>query len=396
MDRLMTSTLMEPPAIEIGDRLRKARENANLTQADAAEAIGIARTTLIAIEQGQRRIRIEEAQRLAKVYGISLNALLRQEALHVDLVPRFRKILSPSGGAIEHAAELLGALVAAEVELENLLGIKRIPNLPPERPILLSDVRTQAQQDALWLRQWLGLSQTPIQDIVALLELELGVRVFVRPLQPKISGLFAYDDGIGACILLNSNHPRERRALSAAHELGHLVSTRRTPEVFEEGVYANAREERYANAFAYAFLMPERTVAQRFQEIAAGADKLTRRHIIILAHAFGVSREALTRRLEELKLVHANAWDWFADNGGISDKQALDVLGEDALIDRQKEDGNRPTSLRLSVLAEEAWRRGLMSEGQLARLLRIERTALRRMLDSLADDDEPNGTALPQ
>ena len=43
------------------------------------------------------------------------------------------------------------------------------------------------------------------------LEMELGVRVYVRRLDGRISGLFAYDDGLGACMLLNANHPRDRR-----------------------------------------------------------------------------------------------------------------------------------------------------------------------------------------
>ena len=36
----------------LGERLRKARENAKLTQAEAAQAATMARTTIVAIEQG--------------------------------------------------------------------------------------------------------------------------------------------------------------------------------------------------------------------------------------------------------------------------------------------------------------------------------------------------------
>ena len=37
----------------VGERLRIAREKANFTQEDAAKAIDVARTTLVAIEQGR-------------------------------------------------------------------------------------------------------------------------------------------------------------------------------------------------------------------------------------------------------------------------------------------------------------------------------------------------------
>ena len=38
------------------------------------------------------------------------------------------------------------------------------------------------------------------------------------------------------------------------------------------------------------------------------------------------------------------------------------------------------------MLAAEAWRKDLLSEGQLARLLHIDRVAVRELLDALAED----------
>jgi Zn-dependent peptidase ImmA (M78 family)/DNA-binding XRE family transcriptional regulator len=379
--------------IETGERLRIAREGANVTQAAAANAIGVARTTVVAIEQGDRRVRMNELQKLAKLYGTSVNALLRQEAVHVDLAPRFRKLDGNHGGAVMDAAQLLGDLAKAEVELEDLLGIHRVRNYPPERPILKGDVRAQAEQDAAELRQRLGLASAPINDIVSLLEMEMGVRVYVRRFDGRISGLFAFDDALGACMLLNANHPRDRRTQTAAHETGHLVSTRRQPEILHDERHEdNSREERYAIAFACAFLTPARAVMQKFQEVTAGSDRLTRRHIIILAHFFGVSREALVRRLEELQLVKTGTWDWFQSNGGITDGQARQVLGDLLPADTQKAQADRPTTLRLNLLAAEAARQGLLSEGQLARLLRLDRVELREILNNQeVEEDEGDG-----
>ena len=366
---------------DVGERLRIARENADVTQKEAAETIDIARTTLVAIEQGQRRIRIDELQQLAKLYGTSVNALLRQEAVHVDLAPRFRKLPDTADAAASEAVDIMSHLARAEVELENLLGIKRAHNYPAERPILRGDVRVQAEQNALELRERLGLGNAPIGDIVTLLELEMGVRVYVRRFDGRISGLFAYDDELGPCILLNANHPRERRTQSAAHECGHLVSLRRQPDVLHINDMSHSREERYADAFGRAFLAPPRAVMQKFQEITAGADRLTRRHVIVLAHVFGVSREAMVRRLEELGLVKKGTWDWFEANGSITDQHARQVLGDLSTPDIQKADADRPTTLRLNLLAAEAYRRELLSEGQLARLLGIDRIELRETID---------------
>lgn len=374
------SPLEQLSPTDTGERLRIAREAANVTQAAAATAIGVARTTMIAIEQGERRVRIDELQKLAKVFGTSVNALLRREAVHVDLAPRFRKVDGNHDGAVDDAADLLAGLARAEVELENLLGVQRVRNYPPERPLLKGDVRAQAENDAAELRQRLGLGNAPIKDIVTLLEMEMGVRVYVRRFDGRISGLFAYDEALGACMLLNANHRRERRVQTAAHETGHLLSARRQAEILLRYEHSNSREERYANSFGRALLTPARAVMQKFQEVTAGSNKMSRRHIIVLAHYFGVAREAIVRRSEELALVKPETWDWFEANGGITDEHVRQVLGDLAAPDLQKAEADRPTTLRLNLLAAEAAERGLLSEGQLARLLRIDRVELRDIL----------------
>lgn len=375
--------------IDVGARLRAAREATGITQAKAAAHVGVTRTTLIAIEQGKRRILPAELPRFARLYGTSANALLRKEAVHINLLPRFRRFSGEARQPTVEAARILNDLVTAEVELENLLGVERFRNFPPERPLLPGDVRIQAENDAIELRQWLGLGSAPVRDLVSLLELELGMRVYVRPLDSGISGLFACDDLVGGCMLLNADHPPARRVQTAAHELGHFVSSRRKPDVFGPEGSDTSHEERYANCFARAFLTPVRTVTVLYREITAGSTCLTRRHVILLAHSFGVSREAMVRRLEEIGLVKGGAWDWFRANGGITDEQARQVLGDRAFA---ASEAKPAAEFRLNLLAAEARRQDLLSEGQLARLLRVDRIELRRLLeDAEVERGETNG-----
>ena len=379
------------PDTKIGARLRIARESAKLTQASAAKAIDVARTTIVAIEQGQRRVRMVELQKLAAIYGTSTNSILRREAVHLDLVPRFRKLTQSTSDAVEDAARLLNDLVRAEVELENALGIKRTSNYPPERPILPGDVKAQAEQDAQELRDWLGIGAGAILDIISILDLQLGIRVYLRRLDGKISGLFAYDETAGACILLNSNHPVDRVRQSGIHELSHFVSTRQQPEVLVKDEKFSTRKEHYANCFARCFLTPARAVRQRFAEITAGQSHLTRRHIILLAQAFGVSREAMGRRLEELSLAKEGTWDWFVANGGITNEQADQVLGELLGNRVHATDAQGLAPPRLALLTREAWKRGFYSEGQLARLLQLDRHEIREVLDGAeVEESEAN------
>jgi Zn-dependent peptidase ImmA (M78 family) len=309
------------------------------------------------------------------------------------MVPRFRKLSQSAEGAIDDAVRLLNDLVSAELELENALGVKRTRNYPPERPILPGDLKAQAEQDAQDMRNWLGLGSGPVLDIVSLLDLQLGIRVYVRRLDGKISGLFTFDPAVGACMLLNANHPVERLAQTGAHELGHFGSTRGQAEVLTDDEEFSSREERYANFFARCFLTPARAVRQKFAGLTAGQSHLTRRHIILLAHSFGVSREAMVRRLEELHLAKEGTWEWFQENGGITDEQARQVLGEMPSLHSIAAEAEGLVPPRLALLAREAWKRELYSEGQLARILQLNRHEVRELLDG-ADTEESEANEL--
>jgi transcriptional regulator with XRE-family HTH domain len=262
------------PTSLLGERLRLARESAGINQAKAAETAGLARTTLVAIEQGKRRARLPELQTLVRLYDSSINSVLREEAIHVDLVPRFRKLLGTSDNAASSAVAVIASLAKAEVELENILGIKRTRDYPTERPLLPGDVRVQAEQDAAEVRTRLGLGNRPVKDIVTLLEMEVGIRVYIRRIDGNISGVFAYDEKLGPCILLNANHPRERRTQSAAHEFGHFMATRSEPEILEMHERFNSREERYAIAFGKAFHPARCATSSTPASISAGSARL--------------------------------------------------------------------------------------------------------------------------
>lgn len=111
---------------------------------------------------------------------------------------------------------------------------------------------------------------------------------------------------------------------------------------------------------------------------------LNRRHVILLAHQYNISREACVRRLEELELLQKGTWEWLKTKGGIKDYHAREVLGDAAeRLDMAKIDANRPVSHRMSLMAHAAWKRGIMSEGQLAELLKMRRVEVRELIDQI-------------
>ena len=375
--------------IELGRRLKTARESAGVTQNEAADAITVARTTLVAMEKGDRRVRIEELQALARLYGVSANGLLRREAVHVDLLPRFRRLSDVADPEVLETARLLNDLIAAEVELENLLGFERRYAYPPQKPLRSGNVYAQAEQDAAELRQAYGLGIGAVPDIFSFIELTLGIRLYQRRLPSKISGLFTYEASVGAAIMLNANHPVTRRRNSAAHELGHFVATRDAPEVLETDELFTSREERYANAFARAFLTPAGAVRAMFDQFKAGGEShLTRRIVILMADTFGVSPEAMVKRLEGLDLAPKGSWDWFLDRGGITKADIEKVLGvRPPEPDEDKRQADQLFSPKIGLMAYRAWKRELLTEGQLADLLKVDRPSLRAFLYDLQSEE---------
>src|SRR5260370_24222058 len=89
--RIKMSRLEEMSPLEIGERLKTARNSAGKTQDDAANAIGVSRETLISIEKGGRKVKPEELEQLAHFYGSPVNPLVAKDAVPIGLNGRFRR-----------------------------------------------------------------------------------------------------------------------------------------------------------------------------------------------------------------------------------------------------------------------------------------------------------------
>lgn len=369
----MISTSLD--TAELGERLRAARSGANLTQEAAAASLGMARTTLVAIEKGQRLVRPEELLALARLYGVSAGRLTAPDAIHVDLSAKFRRTQGREASkAVTQALALLNRLATGAVQLERLLGQEMRTDYPPPVRINPQVVNQQAEDAANNLRARLGVGLGPIPDLISLLELELGLRIFFRPLPSQISGLYAYDPAIGACILINAKHHWKRRVQTATHETGHFVSDRSHADILEEGEAPLSTEERFAKRFGSAFLMPASGVRARFEQIVGSDDRFDVRALILLAHQFGVATEAMCRRLEEVSLLPQGTWDSMRDRGFATDLERS-VIGETSVLPKPP---LVPT--RLAYLASIARDREVLSEGQLCDLLAVDRLELNEAL----------------
>src|SRR5437660_344104 len=107
----------------LGKELQQARTRIGMTQEEAAKIIGVARTTMINIEQGGRRIRGDELLKLAVAYGLPVSDFVRPRPLLEMSRPQFRgpTLKSEEDTAlIEQYVEQLKQLARDYFELEKI------------------------------------------------------------------------------------------------------------------------------------------------------------------------------------------------------------------------------------------------------------------------------------
>jgi len=112
----------------LGRRLQEARKARGLTQKDAAREIGAARTTLVAVEKGERRIRPDELVRLARVYGRSVSEFLRTSEPVEAFAVQLRAALAPAAALTDARtqSEVEGAALEFERLCEDYLALERL------------------------------------------------------------------------------------------------------------------------------------------------------------------------------------------------------------------------------------------------------------------------------
>jgi Zn-dependent peptidase ImmA (M78 family)/transcriptional regulator with XRE-family HTH domain len=378
------------PAL-IGERLAEARRSRRLTQQNVADVLDVARTTVVAIEKGERRPRATELVKLAALFGRSASEFLKAAPPggEPDFLVQFRQARKPPTDADQGREEdirTLERLCRWYVELETLNGVESERRYPEPYDISGTPPERAAQEVATAERNRLGLGDGPIGDLWQLLDGDVGLRVFAFPMQDRrTAGMFLCSDAYGGCIAVNATHPEDRQRWSAAHEFGHFVTRRFQPEVTVLSPTKRVREgDRFADAFARNFLMPAVGLSRRFDAIRrAKGTPFTPGELLQLASIFGVSAQAMTWRLEDLRLLPVGTWDLLRESGFQPDaarsvaELPLPVTGASQLPKRYE------------LLAVQAFLAADLSEGQLAERLMTDRVGARELVESLLTVEQP-------
>lgn len=262
-------------------RLAVARLRRQMKGKALAEASGTSEVHMSRIAKGVNVPSEQKVHEIAKALRFPASFFYGDD-VEMPQVPAvsFRSLSSMS------ASERDAALAAAALGFIVSDWVDDLFKLPENTLEDLRDVSPEIA--AAYIRRAWRLGEKPIPNMVKLLESK-GVRVFSLAENTMNVDAFSLWRSGRPFIFLNTQKSAERSRFDAAHELGHLLLHRHS------NLNGDGKDvEMQANAFASAFLMPERDVLanlpQRINEIRALVIKKGRWRVSVFALLYRIHK----------------------------------------------------------------------------------------------------------
>ncbi len=247
---------------------------------------------------------------LSKALAVSPEYLLSEREISLTGVD-FRK--APHAGAKEERAVQASVLDQVEryLELEEMLpGVDQEWSVPSGDAFEITRIE-DAELAADSLRNLWSLGIDPIPSLAELLE-DKGIKVIALDFPENVSGSKAFVERPGQqpipVVVVNQRHNGERQRFTLAHELAHLV-------LRFEGL-ADAEQEKSADRFAGAFLMP-REMMQR--QLGSHRTSISIGELAELKKIFKVSIASLVVRCAQVEILakaeYGRLWEEIKDKG---------------------------------------------------------------------------------
>jgi len=314
----MVSEMVKIPSLAeaVGKRVRSLRERRGWSQSELAQRAGIDVSDLLEIESGQSVPRVDTLVALAHALGAPLDTFLYAE--ENPLEARLQSIETPENLP---ALQLWLERCRRYLEIEALVGKQGIsaPVYTLQPSYCMGDELDQIETIALHERNRLHLGIEPIADLVTVVE-ESGLRVVGADLsEDDIDGAFLFvPEYDSAVALINRTKPSLCQRFTLAHEYGHLLLHRNRAEIRERDFFrAKSAEERQANAFAAAFLMPKPLIERMYDEygFSRKGGALPMYGWLVMMRRMQVSPHALAWRLCNLGYIDESELDWALNDG---------------------------------------------------------------------------------
>jgi Zn-dependent peptidase ImmA (M78 family)/DNA-binding XRE family transcriptional regulator len=267
----------------LGDLIAIGRKARGLTQAELGDRVGVSQVAINRYESGDREPDDDMVRLLAAALGVTERLLRHGDrfrgALAVDVHMRRQKSTKASiWRRVEADLNLLRAHSSLLFEEVSLRSEQRVATFDPEY--------TSPDDAARLLRAQWRMPIGPVANVMRWMEAS-GCLIFEEDFGThRIDGVSQWV-GDHPVVLVNSTATPDRRRLTLAHELGHLVL--HSSEVPED-------VEAQANEFAAEFLMPEAVVRSELRRRDLGT-------LLDLKREWGVSMQAIFERAFRLGMA---------------------------------------------------------------------------------------------
>jgi transcriptional regulator with XRE-family HTH domain len=283
----------------LGTRLKRAREEVNLSQGAFAKSLGLSSEYISLLESGKRTPSFETLLKVAGFLNKNVSYFFE------DRRPAFDSLFDRAGrdNRVEADERVRKDLLKFRATCERYLELEETTG----RRLALAPqyARISPERLAEEERRRLGLGNEPVRDVMGLCEVN-GCRMIRQTLsdEARIAGLFVYDEEHKAAFaLVNANEPPGLQTLIAAHLYGHYLMDRADSPIFDnsdvvvdEYVSLYPPREQFAQTFASRFLVPpdklRELVEKDFRAKSLGFDD-----VLFLKRYFGVSTRAMLRTL---------------------------------------------------------------------------------------------------
>jgi len=269
----------------LGEAIRLVRTSEGMSQSDLASLTGLTQATLSRYESGSREPGDETLDRLSAVLGIATDVLQSLPAFGKSIA--FDAHMHRDGGSkstvwgrYEARLNMLRIHISRLAESAEVRSGTALPRFDPSEV----SVAEAARRTRL---RW-QLPDGPIASMVDSME-DAGCFITEFPISPSRGvALSQWAEGTPV-VMLDSAAPADVARETLAHELGHLV-------LHSEPGRASADAEREADAFAAAFLMPEREIRPALADVSVN-------RLYELKLEWKVSLRTLLARAHDLKVV---------------------------------------------------------------------------------------------
>jgi Zn-dependent peptidase ImmA (M78 family)/DNA-binding XRE family transcriptional regulator len=280
--------------MDIGRRLKIAREMIDYTLKEVSEKSGIGESSISEFENSKREPKFSQLSRLAEVYRKKVEFFLTDKPI-IERVMLWRD-KPESMKEMKNTQEKFYQLCEQYRDLEILMNEVKVPELPcPDVTDPEKFDYDRAELFAKKVQEKFRLGDIPIASLKQMLEEIYYVKIFYVDFLG--SAISTVSQEFGPAILLNTRNKQWRRSYDLAHELFHIL----TWDVFRaKSEIESEPENKLANAFASRLLMPEESIRDRVKASINDKGQIELDRLDDIAREFDVSLVALIYRIADI------------------------------------------------------------------------------------------------